>query len=275
MQDEIYDETLKTVKDGIDLVKKASNEIEDIKRRHRENSKEKAAEKQHKAEQKQKKQALKAEKKKVPEMLEKTKDDFIFTGQYTDLRYFEDAKTMPVSLIEKIPDADLKHCVKDEFNKSIADGLVNLEKGKLTITDKGRKFISTSRFQKTAASDLQRAAQVTEQKMGVELNGTMQDLGYFKFNDSLNLTDIMLSGDYETVSKITDNFKKMEEGGLVEIEKGFVNLTDKGKEMLNNPAFEGITEKAVGSVASANGSIMAATRKIIASVAPSVKGKGR
>ena len=52
MQDEIYDETLKTVKDGIDLVKKASNEIEDIKRRHRENSKEKAAEKQHKAEQK-------------------------------------------------------------------------------------------------------------------------------------------------------------------------------------------------------------------------------
>ena len=45
-ENEIYDETIKTMKDGLNLVKAVSNEMETIKHRHKESDKEKAAEKQ-------------------------------------------------------------------------------------------------------------------------------------------------------------------------------------------------------------------------------------
>lgn len=51
---------------------------------------------------------------KTPDLLT-TNTDFVFTGQSTDLRYFENCNDMPISLIENIPDEKLKNAVKNEF----------------------------------------------------------------------------------------------------------------------------------------------------------------
>ncbi len=90
----------------------------------------------------------------VEQINEKTGEisPFIFTGQATDLLYFNHAKNMPISEIAKIEDASLQTAVKSTFESAAKDGLLNVnsEKGIISLTDKGKKYISKPSFQKTA-----------------------------------------------------------------------------------------------------------------------------
>lgn len=198
-------------------------------------------------------------------------NDFVFTGQVTDLRYFQNADVMPVKLIQNIPDPQIRQAVMDEFNKAIADGklTIDLDKKIIGITEKGREFIAKPEFQTAAARDLQAFAENRMQSVGVELNGTMQDLGYFKYADQLELSTLMQSGDSETFFKIAQNFQALANQGLVSIDKTVIILTDKGKAFLNSSAMQsalsGMTEKALALIPGAGtaGKIFVATKKIL------------
>lgn len=260
MHEEQYDDVVDTLKETGSVIEKffsASGDAKDTVKNKLSLRKEKKNEK-------------KALRNKSPEMIDKVKTDFIFTGQATDLRYFEDASAMPISLIENIKDPELREAVKDEMNKAIAEGNLKISNGRLTITESGKKYISKPSFQKAADKDLKEIAMVQEVKLGMELNGTMQDLAFFQYNSQLNLSELMINGDYEAVSKIMDNFNKMSEGGLVQIENGVATLTDKGKKALENPAMKGIKEKEIGSaLAQTSGTVFMITRKIAKSLSSS------
>ncbi len=221
----------------------------------------------------------------VMALLEKLKDsstapaqntvdkDFVFTGQSTDLRYFQNAESMPIKLIEQIPDESLKQAVMDEFNKAIRDGklTMDLESKTLNITEKGKEFITKPEFQKAAAQDLQKFTQERMETLGVELDGSMQDLGFFKFSDKLDLQEVMQSGNVEMFSKISENMYTMAEKGLVSIDKTIVTLTDKGRELLNSElmqqALSGVSEKALSVLPGVNiaGKVFVATKKLLGS----------
>ena len=200
-------------------------------------------------------------------------NDFVFTGQVTDLRYFQNADVMPVKLIQNIPDPQIRQAVMDEFNKAIADGklTIDLDKKIIGITDKGREFIAKPEFQTAAARDLQAFAENRMKSVGVELNGTMQDLGYFKYADQLELSTLMQSGDSETFLKITQNFQNLADQGLVSIDRTAIILTEKGKQFLNSDMMKGIlagvAEKPMPLIAGSHpvGAVFVVTKKVISS----------
>lgn len=197
--------------------------------------------------------------------------DFVFTGQSTDLRYFQNVNSMPIDLIEQIPNEQLKSAVMDNFNKAIADGKlsIDLDTKTLHITEKGKEFISRPEFRSAAAQDLQTFTQNRMQTFGVELDGTMQDLGFFQFSDKLDLAEVMQGGNTDTFFKIADNMQSMANKGWVVIDKSIVTITEKGKEMLGSEmmktAFSGMTEKAISAIPGVGvaGKIFVATKKIL------------
>lgn len=203
----------------------------------------------------------------------KAASDFVFTGQVTDLRYFQNANTMPVNLIQKIPDVQLKQAVMDEFNKAIADGKlsIDLDKNMISVTDKGREFIAKPEFQTAASRDLQAFAENRMQSVGVELNGTMQDIGYFQYADQLELSKLMQGDDSGTFLKITQNFQNLANEGIVSIDKTAITLTEKGKALLGSDmmksALSGMTEKAMPIIAGSTpaGAVFVVTKQLLTS----------
>lgn len=207
------------------------------------------------------------------ELLTATNTDFIFTGQSTDLSYFENFNEMPISFIEQIPDENLKNAVKEEFNKATLDGKleIDLRKGTIKITDKGRKFIEKPEFKKASAINRQSIIADRTQIMGFELNGTVQDLNFFKYSETLDLKEIIKSPDTETVQKVLGNLGKMQESGYITLENSIVKLTNKGKNLLNDNVFklasQGASEKIMSAVGGVPGKIFVVTKKIIQSTA--------
>lgn len=209
-------------------------------------------------------------------MNEKTVDNgFVFTGQSTDLRYFEDFNEMPVSMIDNIPDENLKNTVRNEFSKAILSGKVELdnERGIISITEKGREFLERPEFKRAAYSDLSSAVQQQSQTIGFELNGTVQDLNFFNHADELHLADIVASPDKEAVQNVLANLQKMKESGLISVSDSVVKITDKGKNILNSDLFKlasksaakgaanAAVESAVGAVGSVPGVVVVAVKK--------------
>lgn len=207
-------------------------------------------------------------------------DSFAFTGQLTDLRYFQTADVMSVSLIQNIPDEQLKEAVMDTFNKAIADGKVSMnpECTKITITDKGRELLKRPSFQSAARADLKKMMeQQMQQPIGIMLDGTIQDLGYFQFSDQLDMRNLMQNGKSDTFFKIAQNFQELEKQGIVAIKDTVVTLTGKGKELIANPMMQsvmkGVTEKALSMIPGVGdvGKIFIATKQI-AGIGQQVKG---
>lgn len=194
-------------------------------------------------------------------------NDFVFTGQSTDLRYFANSDVMPVSMIEQIPDETLKHAVSDEFEKAELSNKITFdkEKGTFTITEKGREFISRPEFKRAAADDLANMKLQQSQTMGFELNGTVQDLNFFNHADELHLADIVANPNKQVVQNVLSNLGKMKESGLISISDSIVKITDKGKNILNNDLFKlaskGAADKAVGAVGSVPGVVVVAVKK--------------
>lgn len=174
-------------------------------------------------------------------MDEKTADNrFVFTGQSTDLRYFENFDEMPISMIDNIPDENLKNTVRNEFSKAILSGKVEIdnERGVISITEKGREFLERPEFKRAAASDFTSAVQQQAQTMGFALNGTVQDLNFFNHADELNLADVVASPNKEAVQNVLSNLQKMKESGLISVSDSVVKITDKGKNILNSELFK-------------------------------------
>ncbi len=193
--------------------------------------------------------------------------DFVFTGQSTDLRYFANSDIMPVSMIEQIPDATLKNAVKDEFNKAILSKKVKLDinNDTITITKKGKQFINSSEFKQAASANLLSVIQQHSQTMQFALTGTVQDLNFFNFADSLDLKDVISNPDKQAVQNILGNLGKMKESGFITVSDSVVKITDKGKNLLNSDLFKLASkvaaEKAIGTVGAVPGAIVIAVKK--------------
>ncbi len=209
------------------------------------------------------------------ETISKTDSNFVFTGQSTDLRYFQENTEMPISLIENIPNEEIKNAVKDEFNKAALSGKITIDNktGMITITEKGKEFINLPSFKKAAALDLNKINQAEYQSLGFALDGTVQDLGYFQYAETLDLNAILSNPDTETVGKVLENINTLKEQGFVSAEKSIVKLTDKGKDIINTSLFKAATqnstEKAI-SAAGIPGKIVVVTKKVAKAVANAV-----
>ena len=186
---------------------------------------------------------------------------FVFTGQSTDLRYFNRFNEMPISMIENIPDETLKNAVKEEFNKAALSGKVDISRktGKITITNAGKEFINKPEFKIAAAKDYEAAMQTMQQTIGFELDGTISDLSFFNHADTLDLKSIMTHSDKETVQKVLSNLVDMKNKGLVTVEGAAVKVTAKGKEMLASEAFKVMAKGTATKAASASASAAAAS----------------
>ena len=198
--------------------------------------------------------------------MKKDDNNFVFTGQSTDLRYFQDNSEMPISMIENIPNEEIKTAVKDEFNKAAHSGKINIDNqtGKITITEKGKEFINLPTFKKAAALDLEHMTASQGQALGIELDGNVTDLNFFNHADKLDLNNIISNPDTDTVKKVLANFNVLKEQGFVNIDNSIVTITSKGKDLLNTSLFKtaskGITEKAAAS-AGVPGKIFVITKK--------------
>ena len=99
----------------------------------------------------------------------------------------------------------------------------------------------------------------------------MQDLGYFKYADQLELSTLMQSGDSETFLKITQNFQNLANQGLVSIDRTAIMLTEQGKQFLNSDMMKGIlagvAEKPMPLIAGSHpvGAVFVVTKKVISS----------
>lgn len=208
-----------------------------------------------------------------PLVQEQIDNSFIFTGQSTDLRYFAEHNEMPISLIESIPDENLKNAVKDELNKAALSGKVNIDNvsGKITITPQGKEFINRPQFKKAAAQDVQNHQAALSDVQSFALNGTEQDLHFFAHADTLDMKLIYAHPDVETVTKVVGNIQKMKESGLVAIEGATVKATAKGQELIAKAAaqgaIKGTTQAAVtGGTAAVSGAATGGIGTIVVAV---------
>lgn len=214
---------------------------------------------------------------KTPDLLTTTNADFVFTGQSTDLRYFENCNDMPISLIENISDENLKNAVKNEFNKAVLSGKIeiNNQSGLISITAKGREFINLPEFKQAASANLSSVIQQQSQTMQFALTGTVQDLNFFNFADSLDLKDVISNPDKQAVQNILGNLGKMKESGFITVSNSVVKITDKGKNLLNSDLFKlaskGTADKAVGAVGAVPGAIVIAVKKVAETAASLIK----
>lgn len=207
----------------------------------------------------------------TPETLTGVNSDFVFTGQSTDLSYFYNFNEMPIELIEKIPNETLKNAVKDEFNKAVLDGKLEIDtrKGIVKITNKGRKFINKPKFQEALQQNTYNmiSQQMQEQILGFELDGSIQDLNFFNFSEKLDLTEIIKNPDTSAVQKIMGNLAEMEKSGFIKMENSFIRITDKGKEIINSDMFKlatkGATEKLISNLGGISGKIFIITKKLL------------
>lgn len=196
--------------------------------------------------------------KEVSSQLIGTDTSFVFTGQSTDLRYFAEHNEMPISLVESIPDENLKNAVKDEFNKAAASGKIKISKGKITITPQGREFINRPQFKSAAAQDIANYQAALSNVQGFVLNGTEQDLFYFAHADTLDMKLIYGHHDIETVTKVIGNIQKMKESGLVTIEGAAIKATAKGQELIASAAAKGAATGTVSKGVAALGGVKGA-----------------
>lgn len=193
---------------------------------------------------------------------------FVFTGQSTDLRFFLQHNVMSMDMIRNIADPDLRTAVQAEFNLAAKQGLITIDptSNTISITEKGIKHIQRPKFQKAAWNDLQSAAQQAQQAqqvqqtppptqstqpaqppmplqqptvdMGYPLNGSMNDIHFFRYADTLDLTAIMQDPNQEVAQKILAGIQNLHAEGKVAIDGLKVTLTEAGKQTLASPIMQ-------------------------------------
>lgn len=208
--------------------------------------------------------------------------EFVFTGQSTDLGYFANHNEMPIQMIESIPDDNIKFAVKDEFRKAELSGKINIDNqnGVITLTPKGKEFIEKPEFKRAAAENISRTVTESQiqsqiQTVEFELKGTINDLNYFNHSDTLDLKDVISSPNKEAVQNVLGNLGKMKDSGLISISDSAVKITEKGKNILNSDVFKlaskgaaqatasGATDAAVGAAGNVAGIVVVCAKKVV------------
>ena len=210
------------------------------------------------------------------------------TGQTTDLSYFSQSDTMPLSAIRNIGDENVKEAVKQTFDKAQQQGLIALDGDNIKITAKGKDYISQPDFVKVAQADQTVAYQKSVAKMAstgtaenevqmcAGLSGNyMNDFTVFNHTDKIDLLTVINHPDKKAAKQILSNVKKWQKGGFVTVKDGMATVTQQGKALLNSEVFKKaagtpIAEKAVGA-AGIPGKVIVAMKKVVTAVAKAVQ----
>ena len=211
-----------------------------------------------------------------------------FTGQTTDLSYFSQSDTMPLSAIRNIGDENIKEAVKQNFDKAAQQGLIELDGDNIRITSKGKDYISQPDFIKAAQADQTAAYQRSVAKMAsantaenevqmcVGLRGNyFNDFSVFNHTDSIDLLTVINHPDKKTAKQILSNVKKWQSGGFVTVKDGVATITQNGKAVLASAGFKAasvpLTEGTVAAVGNVPGAVIVATKKVVTAVAKAVQ----
>lgn len=225
----------------------------------------------------------------ISQALEKgSLSSFNFTGQVTDLSYFSQSDTMPLSAIKNIGDENIKEAVKQNFDKAAQQGLIELDGDNIRITAKGKNYINQPHFVKAAQADQTAAYQKSIEKMAsantaenevqmcVAMRGNyMNDFTVFNHTNKINLSSVINHPDKKTAKQILSNVKKWQKGGFVTVKDGVATITKSGKAVLASAGFKAVSVPlAEGTVAAAGnvpGAVIVATKKVVAAVAKAAK----
>lgn len=179
---------------------------------------------------------------------------FSFSGQITDLSYFNANDILPKEVIDSIPDAELKEAVISNLELAEKQGLidVDLNSGNITLTDSGREYINNPNFIRAANIDKARSA-IRAMKIqhglendtiryGITLEGTDRDLQFFRFASNLDLEEITLSPDKKAALQVMENISKWEKDGLIQYnsENTSISLTKLGQKKLYSDLADGV-----------------------------------
>lgn len=179
---------------------------------------------------------------------------FSFSGQITDLSYFNNNEILPKEVIENIPDAELKEAVISNLELAEKQGLidVDLNSGNITLTDSGREYINNPNFIRAAnidkarsairAMDIQHGLENDTIRYGITLEGTDRDLQFFRFASNLDLEEITLSPDKKAALQVMENISKWEKDGLIQYnsENTSISLTKLGQKKLYSDLADGV-----------------------------------
>lgn len=179
---------------------------------------------------------------------------FSFSGQITDLSYFNNNEILPKEVIENIPDAELKEAVISNLELAEKQGLinVNLDSGNITLTDSGREYINNPNFIRAAnidkarsairAMEIQHGLENDTIRYGITLEGTDRDLQFFRFASNLDLEEITLSPDKKAALQVMENISKWEKDGLIQYnsENTSISLTKLGQKKLYSDLADGV-----------------------------------
>ena len=213
---------------------------------------------------------------------------FSFTGQTTDLSYFSQSDTMPLSAIRNIGDENIKEAVKQNFDKAAQQGLIELDGDNIRITAKGKDYISQPDFIKVAQADQTAAYQKSVAKMAsantaenevqmcVGLRGNYyNDFTVFNHTDNIDLSTVINHPNKKLSKQILSNVKKWQGGNFVDVKGGIVTITQKGKAVLASAGFKAasvpLTEGTVAAVGNVPGAVIVATKKVVTEVAKAVQ----
>ena len=213
---------------------------------------------------------------------------FNFTGQYTDLSYFSQSSTMPLSAIKNIGDENIKEAVKQNFDKAAQQGLIELDGDNIKITAKGKNYINNSNFIKAAQADQMAAYQQAMVKMAsaniaenevqmcVGLRGNYyNDFTAFNHTDKIDLSTVINHPNKELSKQVLSNVKKWQSGGFVDVKNGVATITQQGKAVLQSAGFKAasvpLTEGTVAAVGNVPGAVIVATKRIISTAVQAIQ----
>ena len=179
---------------------------------------------------------------------------FSFSGQITDLSYFNANDILPKEVIDSIPDTELKEAVISNLELAEKQGLidVDLNSGNITLTDSGREYINNPNFIRAAnidkarlairAMEIQHGLENDTIRYGITLEGTDRDLQFFRFASNLDLEEITLSPDKKVALQVMENISKWEKDGLVQYnsDNTSISLTKLGQKKLYSDLADGV-----------------------------------
>lgn len=179
---------------------------------------------------------------------------FSFSGQITDLSYFNANDILPKEVIDSIPDTELKEAVISNLELAEKQGLidVDLSSGNITLTDSGREYINNPNFIRAAnidkarsairAMEIQHGLENDTVRYGITLEGTDRDLQFFRFASNLDLEEITLAPDKKAALQVMENISRWEKDGLVQYnsENTSISLTKLGQKKLYGDLADGV-----------------------------------
>ena len=193
----------------------------------------------------------------LPQRQPKPKDDtlsqmssltsFKFTGQDTDMCYFEQSDKMPLTAIANISDESVKKSVLESFNRFVEKDYLTIKDGYLHITPKGKKYIQNDFFIKQAKADQKQVHNDLVVKSAERENTTVialtgdykDDFTYFYYSDKLDLNEVISNPNKKLSEQILDNVEVWQKKGAVTVnDNGIATVTPNGKAMLNMPEFQ-------------------------------------